>query len=81
MTKPRPKTVDEKLPCDRPGELFQRVIELLKADDAPPLSELREHFGFSSDYLHQLRSGKIKNPSVNRIEALYKKLTGNPIRL
>ena len=79
--KPRPRTLEEKLPVDQPGILFSRVQELLLAEDAPSDRELNDKFGFSSSYLRLFKDGKIHNPSVNRMEALYKYLTGRSIRL
>jgi hypothetical protein len=57
------------------GTLVEKTLELLNADGVEPLRVYAET-GIGFHWLTQLRGGRIKNPSADRIQALYEHLSG-----
>ena len=67
-----------KQPFDREGALLGRVRVLLK--DAPMTDlEIYRETGLNPGWLDAVRRGVTANPSVNRVEHLYKFLTGSEL--
>lgn len=62
------------------GSLFQRTLELLKTtDETIPQIYVDTQLPFY--WLQSLREGRIKNPSVNRIQRLYEHLSGKKLEV
>lgn len=59
---------------DAPGTLMRATIQLLKEDERT-LPELAHQTGMPFYWLRLFASGKIPNPSVNRLQHLYEALT------
>jgi hypothetical protein len=59
---------------DEAGTLLQKTRAIL-ARDQRSLLELANETGLPFYWLRKFAGGKIKNPSVNRIQYLYEKLT------
>lgn len=53
--------------------LQQRTVELLRITNKPYL-EIYSSTGLTPSWLTQLSTGKIKDPSVNKIQRLYEHL-------
>ena len=60
-------------PFDQPGELMIRTSELLKDKD---LLKIYAEIGIPFYWLRKFLYGEFKNPSVNRVEYLYRHLSG-----
>lgn len=60
--------------------LHTRTMELLRASKLP-IPAIAKGAGIGQHWLAKLRGGKIKHPSVNRVEALYTFLSGQPLNL
>lgn len=65
---------------DRPGKLMTKVQELLKNDERT-LPEIFRATGIPFYWLKSFSSGKYANPSVNRVETLYRYLTGKDLEV
>lgn len=79
----RRKAADRTAGCDKIGMLHQRALDLLerecaKGDNA--LWLIAANIGIPYHWLIALRNGRIKQPSVNRIEWMVEKLSGRKIR-
>jgi hypothetical protein len=61
---------------DTPGRLLPLALKLAKAET---LDTLRDKTGIPSSWLSKFRLGKIKNPSVNRIEKIIVALRGREL--
>lgn len=62
------------------GSLLQRTLELLKTtDETIPQIYVDTELPFY--WLQSLREGRIKNPSVNRIQRLYEHLSGKKLEV
>lgn len=60
------------------GTLHLRTIEMLKASEQSPL-QIYAATGITPAWLAAFRQDKMKQPSVNRVQALYEFLTGQKI--
>ena len=58
--------------------LYERTMQLLEASELS-LREIAEKSGVPYDWLTAIKYDRIKNPSVNRIQALYEFLSGNSL--
>lgn len=68
------KTVNEKdLICDQPGELMKQTLLLLE-ERAISTDIIAKDTALPFFWLRKFRQGHTPNPSVNRIEVLYKYL-------
>lgn len=62
------------------GSLLQRTLELLKTtDETIPQIYVDTQLPFY--WLQSLREGRIKNPSVNRVQRLYEHLSGKKLEV
>jgi hypothetical protein len=68
----------DKLDCDKQQSLLKKTLELVENDDRS-LLQLYSDTGLPFYWLRQLVAGAVKNPSVNRIQYLYEKLSGNEL--
>lgn len=64
--------------CDRPGSLFNETQKLLKKQTGGVLA-VSQKTGVPFYWLRKFAADKIKNPSVNRVQFLYEKLSGAKI--
>lgn len=62
------------------GTLFLATWKKLK-DDKRSLVKIYDETGIPFYWLKKFRNGEIKNPSVNRVQALYEHLTGSKLKL
>lgn len=63
---------------DRPGSLLEKTQALLERDERS-LYQISQATGLPFYWLKKFREGGIKDPSVNRIQELYEKLSGKKI--
>ncbi len=63
-----------------PITLHERTLELLKKD-LRPLPAIGHQAGVPFYWLEKFVRGKIKDPSVNRIQKLYEHLTGTTLNV
>jgi hypothetical protein len=71
---PTPETFDEA------GTLLQATIELLQKDSRN-LMEIMSYTGLPLYWLRDMRAGTIANPSVNRVQFLYERLSGKKLKI
>lgn len=64
----------EKQPYDQEGSLLSKTRALIK-DRKLSLPEIYKETGIPFYWLKKFVSGEIRNPSVNRVQYLYEKLT------
>lgn len=62
------------------GTLFQETLDLLR-EDPRTMSEIAEQTGFNYDWLLKFYYSRIPDPSVNRVQELYEKLSGKKIKV
>lgn len=67
-----------KAPCDNPGTLLVATLHLLKKDTRTVLEVYRDT-GIPYYWLKKFAEGGTKNPSVNRVQALYEHLSGKTL--
>lgn len=74
MPSPKPDT----LPCDKPGSLIIATRKLLERD---PRSrhQLALDLGVPFYWLNVFIQGAIEAPSVNRVQYIYEKLSGQKV--
>lgn len=66
--------------CDEPQSLMQRTHDLLQADPrSVPTISMESRIPFH--WVRQFSLGIMKNPSVNRVQALYEFLTGTKLKV
>lgn len=65
----------QNLVCDRPGSLMAKTLELVRKEPRGLLA-VYQKTGVPFYWLRKFASGKIPNPSVNRVQFLYQKLSG-----
>lgn len=65
---------------DQPGSLHLRVMKYLK-EDKRSLIEIHADSKLPFYWLKTLITGTIKNPSLNRMQALYEYYSGKPLNL
>jgi hypothetical protein len=65
---------------DAQGTLHKKTFDLVKKDDRS-LAELSTDTGLPFYWLQRFSQGAFKNPSVNRVQHLYEKLTGKPLKV
>lgn len=58
------------------SKLLGKTVALLKATTVP-YTKIASDMGFNIRWVHMVKDGDIKDPSVNRIEALYEYLLKN----
>lgn len=68
------------LECDSPGTLAVETLKLVKAEPRG-LLEVAQKTGVPYHWLRKYAAGKIPNPSVNRVEFLFKKLSAKKLPL
>lgn len=61
---------------DQPGTLMTRTLELFKERNTLDVYEATRLPWY---WLNQFKSGKVKNPSVNRVQFLFEYLSGEKI--
>lgn len=66
--------------CDAPGSLLERVKKLVK-EEKRGLLAVSVKTGVPVFWLRKFAAGKIPNPSVNRIQHLFEKLSGSKLSL
>lgn len=59
-----------------PGKLYTATRELARGVS---LDELKRLTGLPDSWLRKFRQGEIAEPSVNRVELVYQKLTGRKL--
>ena len=65
---------------DEPGTLMNETIRLLdNLPDGQSLPDFASDMGISYYWLRKFKSGEIPNPSVNKVQKLYERLTGRPL--
>jgi hypothetical protein len=62
------------------GSLLSRTVELLKGAQQSYF-DIYDATGFHPNWLSGIANGRIRDPSVNRIQALYEFLTGDALKL
>lgn len=65
---------------EAPGDLMRRTLEELRKDSRGLLS-ISIETGIPYFWLKKFKAGEIPNPSVNRVEALFKALTGKALKV
>lgn len=77
-----PDAVTREIPglYDSPGSLIQKTLKLLERDERS-LLDIAQATGLPFYWLRKLKGGKIDNPSVNRIQYLYEKLSARKLAL
>ena len=60
--------------------LHLRTLKLLSESDIP-LTQVSADTGVNYFWLRSFRYGQIKDPSVNRVQAVFEYLTGRPLPL
>lgn len=63
---------------DVPGSLMVRTLTYAKADKRD-LLQIHKDTGLPLYWLREFKAGRIKNPSVNRIQKFYEHYTGKPL--
>jgi hypothetical protein len=66
--------------CKEPLSLMSKTLELLHADSRG-LAVISVTADVPYHWLEQFRRGIIKNPSVNRVQALYEFLSGRKLEV
>lgn len=66
--------------CDGPGTLATKTRELVNAEPRGLLS-VAQKTGVPFYWLRKFAAGKIPNPSVNRVQYLFEKLTAKKLPL
>lgn len=62
--------------------LYEKTRELLKARPATmTFAVIEKETGIKESWLRMFNRGKIENPSVNTVQALYEHLTGSKLRV
>ncbi len=59
--------------------LLDKTKQLLKQKSSDEIMIMVNELGLTYDWLIKLRSDKIKDPSVNKVQAVYEHLTGKPL--
>lgn len=67
-------------PCDSEGSLLRAVREALQKSGKTNL-EIYKDTGLQPTWLDLVRKGKVRNPSVNRIQHLYEYLRGSVLEV
>lgn len=67
-------------PCDTAGALVTKTRALLLRDKRS-IPELFRETGIPFYWLKKFHAGAIQNPNVNRVEALYRALSGKKLQL
>lgn len=62
------------------GELARRTRELLKASEQP-YPDIFRATNIPENWLSRFAAGRVDDPSVNRVEALYRHLSGRQLEL
>lgn len=65
---------------EAPGSLYTRTRDLLDAS-GETLLDLHKNSGLPFHWLSRFKVGRIKDPSVNRVQKLYEYLAGKPLEL
>lgn len=65
---------------DQPGTLLKAALREIK-DSKLTVFALHKKTGLPPDWLSQVKRGTIENPSVNRIQFLYERMTGKKLRV
>lgn len=65
---------------DEAGTLLQATFDLLQKDTRN-LMELMNDTGLPLYWLRDMRAGTIANPSVNRVQFLYERLSGRKLKI
>lgn len=63
---------------DAPGSLMERTRSLLTSD-ARSLPQIFVDTGVPFYWLRNFATGKLRNPSVNRVQYLYEQLSGQKL--
>lgn len=62
------------------GQLYQTTAALLQ-ETRKPYDVIAQDTGLSERWIYDVAGEKMKDPGVNKVEALYIYLTGVPLRL
>ena len=65
---------------DQPGTLHKRVLQYLQ-NDKRALIEIHHATKLPFYWLKTLATGTIKNPALNRMQALYEYYSGKPLSI
>lgn len=68
------------MPQSTQPTLLEKTVALLDADPRSSL-EIHHASGLSFYWLRAMREGRARDPSVNRVQALYEFLTGTKLTL
>lgn len=63
------------LTCDRPGSLMSETLKLVNKEPRGLLA-VTQRTGIPFYWLRKFAANRIPNPSVNRVQFLYEKLSG-----
>lgn len=66
--------------CDAPGTLVLKTRRLLN-NRKEAVSKVAKDTGIPLDWLRKFSGGQIPNPSVNRVQFLFEKLSGKSLPL
>ena len=66
------------MPTTPIGSLYQKTLVLLKSRGIP-LLEIHKQSGISFYWLKRFSEGRLRDPSVNRVQALYEFLTNKTL--
>lgn len=61
--------------------LLEKVRDLLKAPDVPSALTIYKATGLAPNQLWAIKTGKTKEPGVNKIQTLYEYLSGKQLPL
>lgn len=67
-------------PTIEQGSLATRALALLKKDKRP-LLDIHKATGLPFHWLRKFKAGEIQDPSVNKVQKLYEKLSGSKLAL
>lgn len=71
---------DQNQGCDREGSLMTATLDLLKKDSRS-LLQIYDETGVPFYWLRRFVTGGYKNPSVNRVQYLFEKLSGKKLNV
>lgn len=65
---------------DKPGTLLEKTLKLVR-DEPRGLLAVAQKTEIPYHWLRKFAAGKIPNPSVNRVQKLFEKLSGKTVKL
>lgn len=59
------------------ASLYEETVKLL--NNGADISQVAANTNLQYDWVNKLKRGDIKDPSVNKVQAVYEHLTGRPL--